>query len=201
MSRKYQVSDSRVIIIASEGSNTERMYFGYLRKHLRESRIIIIPSKGGKTSPKSILENMNRYVKENQIQDDDLCYLVVDRDNWPSEAMEDITGECQKKGYHLIVSNPCFELWLMLHFISMRKFLSLKKINEFSTKKCQEFLIKTKVYKKKGKKIKNPEKYIDNLNTANKNARKIEINPNIIIPQNVATRVYLIIEKILEFTT
>ncbi|MGO8675162.1 MAG: RloB family protein [Limisphaerales bacterium] len=46
----------------------------------------------------------------------DELWLVVDRDAWTESDLNDVVaaiGALPK--YHLALSNPCFELWLVLH--------------------------------------------------------------------------------------
>ena len=48
---------------------------------------------------------------------DRVC-VVVDRDtdNRGPQTMDEFIKECRGRGYEPYISNPCFELWLMMHF-------------------------------------------------------------------------------------
>lgn len=50
---------------------------------------------------------------------DDIYAIVVDRDkqNHKVKQMEDIKERCERQGYIFYLTNPCFELWLLLHFL------------------------------------------------------------------------------------
>ena len=45
-------------------------------------------------------------------------YLIVDRDDnsFSPEQVEEVMCLCKKEGFQLIITNPCFEFWLLLHF-------------------------------------------------------------------------------------
>ncbi len=49
---------------------------------------------------------------------DSMYYLVVDRDDnsFTEEQVEEVVEICRDEGFQLIITNPCFELWLLLHF-------------------------------------------------------------------------------------
>jgi len=42
-------------------------------------------------------------------------WLVIDTDRWPAKTLHRIAKYCQRKGWGIAISNPCFELWLYLH--------------------------------------------------------------------------------------
>jgi hypothetical protein len=42
-------------------------------------------------------------------------WLVIDVDNWGEQQLDVVCHECQRLGFHVAVSNPCFELWLVFH--------------------------------------------------------------------------------------
>ena len=47
---------------------------------------------------------------------DELC-LVIDRDkqSWTEATISEVAQFCHAKQYILALSNPCFELWLLIH--------------------------------------------------------------------------------------
>ncbi len=52
-----------------------------------------------------------------QDSEEEFC-LIVDRDekSFTEEQVKLVSDICNEQGYRLIISNPCFELWLLLHF-------------------------------------------------------------------------------------
>ena len=110
------------VLIVSEGENTEPEYFRGFAKAFRNSRVTveIAPEHG---VPKTVVEVARDYKKEAaeeaaREKDDNLAYdsvwCVFDIDEHPrvGEAKE----MARDNGIDLAVSNPCFELRLLLHF-------------------------------------------------------------------------------------
>ncbi len=71
-----------------------------------------------KNVPKEMIQNL---IKENEIEYDseiDEIVMVVDRDkgSFTPEQYENLVHECNRNKIRLVVTNPCFEFWLLLHF-------------------------------------------------------------------------------------
>jgi RloB-like protein len=118
------------ILIVCEGEKTERNYFDEIRQRFRISaaHIHVIPSESG-TDPKSVVnsaeEEFNRKGKSFE-----RVYAVFDRDDHINYAnaihmacardKKLRNDEKQPIAFEAIVSVPCFELWLLLHFSDVR---------------------------------------------------------------------------------
>lgn len=111
-----------IILIVCEGSNTEPQYLAGVRQAHRNPRVEIeIADEHG--VPKTLVETAKVKKKDAEnnaarAQDDDLAYdsvwCVFDVDDHPS--LDDAMQMADANGIELAVSNPCFELWLLLHF-------------------------------------------------------------------------------------
>jgi hypothetical protein len=123
--RKEKSLDSRLIIIAAEGESTEKIYFEALREYARNSRVHIKilerdEANRHNSSPEYVFEQLTRYKSENPIEQDDELWLVIDKDRWTVKSIKTVAQRCvQDPTYHLALSNPCFELWLILHLIDV----------------------------------------------------------------------------------
>jgi len=106
--------DTKLIIIAAEGHKTEKQYFRIFENH--RVQVIVIPAKDNRSAPEYILEKLNSYIKEYEIGKDDQLWLMIDTDRWGDKKLSKICKEAIQKKYDLAVSNPCFEVWLYLHF-------------------------------------------------------------------------------------
>jgi len=119
--RKSSFRDAKLIVVATEGENTEPKYFEALKAAYLNPRIHleIIPSKGGKSSPKHILQNLIEFKNEYRIREDDELWIVIDRDfkSWTIKELSECLQLCKQKKIKVALSNPCFEIWLLLHFI------------------------------------------------------------------------------------
>lgn len=120
LERKTGFRDGRMIIIATEGSVTEVEYFSQMQEHavlspLRFQIKVIAPIEN-KSAPNQIIKSLANFKKEYQIKADDELWMVIDRDRWTVQMLSDIQSQCRQKGIGLCISNPCFELWLILHY-------------------------------------------------------------------------------------
>ncbi len=63
---------------------------------------------------------MKTHLRENPIQKTDEAWIVVDKDQWSEEQLNELhkwaATASKNKKYGLALSNPKFELWLLLHF-------------------------------------------------------------------------------------
>ena len=69
----------------------------------------------------NILETVLKNIENKQItysEDIDKMCLIVDRDkkSFKEEQYNYVKEECKKKNFKLYVTNPCFEVWVLLHF-------------------------------------------------------------------------------------
>lgn len=102
----------RVIRVLAEGKATEPDYLRLVKgSHVR----IQFRDTGGLT-PMALVRQARLEVKENRAQkqlDFDEIWCVFDRDEHPdvNSAIE----EARQGGVETALSNPCFELWLVLH--------------------------------------------------------------------------------------
>src|SRR5271156_3507691 len=110
----------RRILIICEGEVTEPKYFNDLR-HLTRSLIELSIEPGG--TPKTLVEravdlkkaaarDAKRGKDENLKFDVVWCVFDVDEHPYLAEAQQ----QARVNGIKVAVSNPCFELWALLHF-------------------------------------------------------------------------------------
>lgn len=107
---------SHKFLIIGDGASEQVYFEGFIGRN----RCIKVISKGsGKTGMKQTFEVAARYVRDCglDLRDGDRVAIVMDTDfRYGVEEMEDIRRRCAAKGYELYASNPCFEVWLLLHF-------------------------------------------------------------------------------------
>jgi RloB-like protein len=101
------------VLIVCEGEKTEPQYLDGLKRafKLSSANIRVTPADG--TDPVSIVRFAERLA--NKDGGYDRVYCVIDRDghaNFP-EAI----GLIRQLGYYPIISWPCFEIWVLLHFV------------------------------------------------------------------------------------
>lgn len=122
--RRRAVRDPRIITIALEGEQTgeEFEYFDRLRARLLSTHRFIVellptPSKTHHSAPRAVLARLDEYVRTHGLKAElDLLWLVFDIDTWREAMLSDVARQAAQKSYRLGISNPCFELWLLLHY-------------------------------------------------------------------------------------
>lgn len=118
--RKVNTRESFLVVLAVEGERTEVQYFERLQTS--NLKILAIPPVNGNTSPEHILNNLKKYLEKNSLYEDDLVWLLIDRDRWTQAQLSSVIAQCTQystpPGINLAVSNPCFEIWLILHHTS-----------------------------------------------------------------------------------
>jgi hypothetical protein len=128
-------------LIVCEGTKTEPKYLEEIRmEHRLSSTSIRVLPAGGMTSPIQIVEyardlfNNGESRKGIQRRAFDRVFTVFDRDDHASfEAALQLTANLEgrlRNDYNArvpfvaVVSDPCFELWLLLHFEDIRRPMS-----------------------------------------------------------------------------
>jgi len=117
-----KVSAKRKFILYCEGKNTEPDYFDALRR-LCSGTLIEIETVGGAGVPKTLAERAaerakllkrSRKTKLDSFEHADEVWAVFDRDEHPH--FDEAVNQCHENGVQVARSNPCFEVWLILHF-------------------------------------------------------------------------------------
>jgi hypothetical protein len=190
--RRAGFRDARLIIIATEGKNTEPIYFNGLKVayHKLSVQVEVLERTTSGSSPAHVQRELDGFKKEYHLVTGDELWMVIDRDRWAGQHLSEVAQRCIQKGYFLAVSVPCFETWLLLHITD-------QKPEDFDGLNCEQ--VGAKIRKIHGSYNKsNPDlaAFIPNVAKAIERARKLDINPSDRWPQQPGTRVYLLVEKI-----
>ena len=100
-----------------EGRNTEPAYFDAI-KRAYPSALIEIRIESGAGVPHTIAEKAAAFArktrrKKDSFEEGDEVWAVFDRDQHP--RFQEAVALCKQKGIEVARSNPCFEVWLILH--------------------------------------------------------------------------------------
>ncbi|WP_081581607.1 RloB family protein [Pararhodospirillum photometricum] len=114
------INKKRKIYIFSEGRNTEPLYFEAYAHHVGDVavEVICIAAAGVPLTIARHAQEKIKYIStkkyKKEFGDSDVVWVVFDRDEHPniSEALQ----MCAQNNIYVGYSNPCFELWLILHF-------------------------------------------------------------------------------------
>lgn len=109
------------ILIVCEGSKTEPNYFNELIDDLKLNTANVEVDGDSASSPKSVVRHAKKRYREDK--EFDRIYCVIDKDEHSTyqEAISEIKAANPVGIFHIITSVPCFEYWLLLHFVYTTK--------------------------------------------------------------------------------
>lgn len=177
-----KVRDYSLFAIATEGTVTEPGYFRPF-DGINRVKVDIIEDETegiGSSSPRNVLKRVKDYIDEHQLsaEDGDSLWCVIDVDRWPQEQIEELHAFCeQKENWHLVMSNPCIEIWLLYHTLPDLSALGIKTARD-AKRVLDE---KAKYYYVK---------YLPLLPEAVKNAKAADSKPESYMPELLETKVY-----------
>lgn len=199
--------DVLIISIAGEGK-TEEIYFDGIKEKVISDIIIIerlekIDPIDTLSHPKHVfellMERKRRWVEYGASPDE--LWMVIDRDeqNVTSVQLKKIIEECSKESFNLALSNPNFELWLLLHLTEIDHYekqmlLRNKKDRKRSKKRFLEKEIGrlSKGYKKGNLQF---QKFESGISVAINRAKKMPLD-NLLLIDDLGTTVCLLVDKI-----
>ena len=207
--RREAFRDARLIVIASEGKDTERIYFKALAKEYTNLRVHVhilerSENEQNNSSPEHVLKQLNDYKSKYDLEADDELWLVVDKDRWTEAMLSHVATECsQEVAMHMALRNPCFELWLLLHMedaasLSPEEQEQWMK-NRRKSKNADPYL-KVRLRQKMGSYHESSYDaltLIAHIEDAIERARALDKNPTDRWPQTLGTRVYLLAKSVM----
>ncbi len=193
--RKSQIRDPfKKIIIAMEGNTTEPNYFSAVKKKLQASSLKIIlltrDEKNTNSAPIHIIEEIKNYKKKDSIDKNDELWLIIDKDRWPDSQLSTVAEECITSKYNLGLSNPCFEIWLILHYDNLSGHIG----ETWSSRTAHDRWNSIHA----AHNISSHQKIADNILPAIDNAKELDKNKTARWPNTIGTRVYKLAESIVE---
>lgn len=115
--------DDRIFIVATEDTHGPSSYFQGLPFPRVRVFILETVTNSGHSSPMHVVDRIKEFLRKPQkpgdAQPDDEFWILIDTDHrfegrhltGSNEAIR----QAQQAGIRVAVSNPCFELWLLLH--------------------------------------------------------------------------------------
>ncbi len=203
-SNKNTINKRTLMIIACEGLETEKNYFNAIFNELKSQKKLsansLVIAKHNHTNPTGVLKDLKDHIDTKTgltYKDYDHRWIVIDRDeervngggHTPQDfntALSRAKNKDKKLEIKVAWSNPCFELWYLLHFA----FQNTEIDRDFVCKKLEEH--------SKQKYTKNDTEMYNKLShlteTAIRNAKKLINEDTIPEKANPATTVYEIVE-------
>ncbi len=233
--RTQRLKNSKIIFISCEGCVTEEEYFRCVQKLYNsvKTRIQIIsviedvistpPKKrtseqiqlASKNRPLQLVRRIDQFKEKEDdmyqfaLHPDDEFWVIADVDDHKSDLWIDEWNEalrdCREKSYGIAISNPSFEIWLLLHHDDVNdediKYAvtpshSYEKTNHF---RCR--LRKLGVPLRDKKHIRDSHYTMHKIEEAIRRAKALHINDSDVDVNYFATTVYKILEIIISMTS
>lgn len=109
----------RLFVIFTEGKKTEPSYLNHWARRYREKVIVVIHE--GQGVPRTLVARAARKRREDRPGANTEYWCVFDRDKHPGVA--DAKQMARDNGLNVAFSNPCIELWFILHFKDQEAFV------------------------------------------------------------------------------
>ncbi len=204
--RQFEPSDQfKHYAVVMEGDKQEPNYFKALKSYyalkLRKSRIIIEIverkfEKSGYSSPKYLIQHAQEVSERFELQEYDELWIVFDAGSLRDNEFEELKcWKAQKHYHHLAYSNPCFELWLILH---LTEYETVENELELAKPRTRSQLCK-KLFgdlRQKHQLSGHHTQYLIAIPEAIERAKKLDTERETEFPQNICTRVYRLVENL-----
>ncbi len=127
--RQQNIVPQKKIFVVTEGKETEPFYFEVLNKFPIRIILKTIPNGG---SPLGVLKKIKQFVAKNELESDHELWAVIDRDDWEKAHINELQQWLKKRGrqFGFVLSNPCFEQWLILHYPNKKSFVKSNACKE-----------------------------------------------------------------------
>lgn len=188
--RGGEFRDQKLFVIACEGSRREPEYFATLVGRNRRIRIELLhpPAHNpGGSDPQRVLGRAEDYTKRFRLDPQDQLWLVLDCDRWHPKHIRDLVRRCsQQAQWGIALSNPCFEVWLCMHFS--------KELLESADCKQLKNLLST--FLPQGYDV---EQTVLRVGEAVSTARQFDDDVSNSYPKDLRSKVYILIEQLMPF--
>lgn len=229
--RPKRPASSKIIFLSMEGSITEEEYFTWVSQlfdevktkiqfisvaedavHTREkNRTREQISMLGKSKPQQLVEKIEQFkIEQNEKYQfdkyEDEFWIVTDIDDnlsdYAIEKFHRALDICDEKGYGYAISNPFFELWLLLHHDEVKEEDKCYAVTEEHTyEKTSYFRDRLRdcgASLQDSKHIRGEDYTKENIIQAVERAKALHTDREGRYPKYLATTVYQLLDKVLE---
>jgi hypothetical protein len=197
-----EFKDDRFFMVATDDTHAPKQYFQNLA--FRRVKIFVLPTSAelGDSAPAQVVERLKTaflFCKERkEVREGDEFWVLLDRDHHFQASHTPGTREAlraaRQAGFEVAISNPCFELWLLLHHQEPAP------DSDFKDCKAVEAALRNRLGSYNKTNLLPSQFPIDLIPDAIHRAKALEKSPDEILPRPIGTRVYRLLEKILPAT-
>lgn len=201
----------KFFVLSFEGKRSEPKYFEDLRKstYFNNSGLIeTIPLKrttNRGSNPLDVKKLLKEAKAEFNFKKTDEFWLIIDRDHWETIHKIDfptLVLDCKKEeNFFLAMSNPCFEIWLIMHLIDINDYTQQEKKAlmenvKISAKKNHIDIVLGELLGRGYNKRPNPTVFLPKIHQAIERAKNQDLH-NDDYPLELGTHIHRLIEKLI----
>jgi RloB-like protein len=117
---------------------TETRYFEALGRTYRKTVKVVVAKQVGVPHTLLSLAKREKVEREgDELAEHDQFWIVFDRDEHPK--VQEVISEAAQSGIGVAFSNPCFEMWLILHFQDSTKHIERREAAKLLRKYMQNY--------------------------------------------------------------
>ncbi len=185
---------SKRIFIAVEGFQTEKKYLKALGDEIKTNIEIIVINRqlqhSGLSAPEYVHQTILQKKESTEYRAGDEFWIIIDKDSW---ITDEVIRKCEEDNICIITNNPCFEIWILFHYLNRNQ---TNTICGFEN--CQSVKDEIKVHDDH---FSNSRPVIHRtfrgLSTAVWISKKLDISPRNDYPNNPGSRMYKLINILL----
>lgn len=190
--------DDRVFVVASDDTYAPEDYFKHLP--LPRVRVVVLPTPAGSglSAPVHVVDRLKeafKNVKQRaEIQTGDEFWVFLDTDHHFLER--NLAGTlaalqtARQVGFEVAISNPCFELWLLLHHADVAQGTVFANCDEVAQR------IRERLGQYNKTSVKAGQFPLANVPIAIQRAKHLDSSPNAPWPATTGTHVYRLLERV-----
>jgi hypothetical protein len=195
----------KIFVLAFEGNITEEKYFSEFKSsHKFNDELIYLHlltrnADDTNSAPNHVFSKLKKEAKEEfNFKDGDELWMIIDTDRWKN--IPKIIEACNGlENMFVAVSNPCFELWLLLHIKDIQEYGEEELESLFKNHKIgNRNYVETKIVEIVGSYNKTNLKtddFLPNIDTAVSRAKNLD-QPQEEYPTKLGSHIYKLIEKL-----
>lgn len=195
-----EARDDRVFLVATEDSHAPEQYFKALA--FRRVKVFVLGTEGGLSAPVHVMDRLRaafESAKANkEVQPNDEFWLMLDTDHWIKgqnlPGLLEALAQARQAGFRFAMSNPCFELWLLLHHEEIVPGTVFGKCAEVEAR------LRTALNGYNKRNVQSGQFPRESIALAIQRARSLEGDPESPAshwPEKAGTRIYLLMESIM----
>lgn len=203
LKRPSAFRDAKLVIIATEDTRAEPKYFRDIAAYYKNPKVHVevLTRTSTASAPEHVIGMLDGFKGKYRLKVHDELWMVIDVDRWGEKKLRSIAAQCLQKGYFLAVSNPCSDIWFLLHkrYLedypqeTLKEFMENKKRNKRTSLEVEL----VRVFGEFNKGNLNTSLFLPLVKDAIERSRKADTDQTSRWPTRLGTRIYLLAEKII----